>query len=74
MTLEDEARWVKDRHKTPGPENHAFSRVVPRESARVELIYSSLKSYLSAPVTFKMLTFKKPILRNTMLFAVQSLD
>ena len=42
MTLEIKARWVKDRHKTPEPENSTYAGVVTQESVRIALTYDSL--------------------------------
>ena len=42
MTLERKARWVKDGHRTPEPENSTFAGVVSRESVRIALTYSAL--------------------------------
>ena len=42
MTLEQKAKWVKDRHKTPEPEWSTFARVVSRESGRIALTYAVL--------------------------------
>ena len=64
MTLERKARWVKDGHRTPEPENSTFAGVVSRESIRIALTYASLNglpvygadiqnAYLQAPTTEK---------------------
>jgi hypothetical protein len=42
MTLERKARWVKDGHKTPQPENSTYAGVVSRESVRIALTYAAL--------------------------------
>ena len=64
MTLERKARWVKDGHRTPEPENCTYAGVVSRESIRIALVYASLNglsvfgadiqnAYLQAPTTEK---------------------
>ena len=64
MTLERKARWVKDGHRTPEPDNSTFAGVVSRESIRIVLTYASLNGlpvyepgiqnvYLQAPTTEK---------------------
>jgi len=44
MTLERTARWVKDGHKTPEPENSTYAGVVSRESVRIALTYAALNN------------------------------
>ena len=44
MTLERKARWVKDGHKTPEPENSTYAGVVSRESVRIALTYAALNN------------------------------
>ena len=44
MTLERKARWVKDGHITPEPENSTYAGVVSRESIRIALTYADLNS------------------------------
>ena len=44
MTLERKARWVKDGHKTPEPENSTYAGVVSRESFRIALTYDALNN------------------------------
>ena len=64
MTLERKARWVKDGHRTPEPDNSTFAGVVSRESIRIALTYASLNglpvfgadiqnAYLQAPTSEK---------------------
>ena len=64
MTLERKARWVKDGHKTPEPQNSTFAGVVSRESVRIALTYAALNglpvcacdiqnAYLQAPSSEK---------------------
>ena len=64
MTLERKARWVKDGHKTPQPENSTYAGVVSRESVRIAFTYASLmgldvcacdiqNAYLQAPSSEK---------------------
>ena len=64
MMLERKARWVKDGHCTPEPENCTYAGVVSRESIRIALVYASLNglsvfdadiqnAYLQAPRTEK---------------------
>ena len=42
MTLERKARWVKDGHRTPEPEQSTFAGVVSRENIRISLTYAFL--------------------------------
>jgi len=44
MTLERKARWVKDGHRTPEPDNSTYAGVVSRESVRIALTYAALNS------------------------------
>ena len=44
MTLERKARWVKDGHKTPEPDNSTYAGVVSRESVRIALTYAALNN------------------------------
>ena len=44
MTLERKARWVKDGHKTPEPENSTYAGVVARDSVRIALTYAALNN------------------------------
>ena len=64
MTLERKARWVKDGHRTPEPEQSKFAGAVSRESIRIALTYASLNglsifgadiqnAYLQAPTSEK---------------------
>jgi hypothetical protein len=64
MTLERKARWVKDGHKTPEPDNSTYAGVVSRESVRIAFTYASLmgldvcacdiqNAYLQAPSSEK---------------------
>ena len=64
MTLERKARWVKDGHKTPEPENSTYAGVVSRDSVRIALTYAALNNldvcacdiqnaYLQAPSSEK---------------------
>ena len=64
MTLERKARWVKDGHRTPEPQNSTFAGVVSRESVRIALTYAALNglsvcacdiqnAYLQAPSSEK---------------------
>ena len=64
MTLERKARWVKDGHRTPEPDNSTYAGVVSRESIRIALTYAALNglpvcatdiqnAYLQAPSTEK---------------------
>ena len=64
MTLERKARWVKDGHRTPEPEQSTFAGVVSRESIRIALTYAALNglavygadiqnAYLQAPTSEK---------------------
>ena len=42
MTLERKARWVKDGHRTPEPQQSTFAGVVSRESVRIAFTYAAL--------------------------------
>ena len=64
MTLERKARWVKDGHKTPAPDNCTFAGVVSRESVRIAMTVAALNNlnicacdiqnaYLQAPSSEK---------------------
>jgi Reverse transcriptase (RNA-dependent DNA polymerase). len=64
MTLERKARWVKDGHKTPQPDNCTYAGVVSRESVRIALTSAALNglpvcacdiqnAYLQAPSSEK---------------------
>jgi hypothetical protein len=64
MTLERKARWVKDGHKTPQPNNCTCAGVVSRESVRIALTSAALNglpvcacdiqnAYLQAPSSEK---------------------
>jgi hypothetical protein len=64
MTMERKARWVKDGHRTPEPQNSTFAGVVSRESVRISLTYAALNNlpvcacdiqnaYLQAPSSEK---------------------
>ena len=64
MDFTRKARWVKDGHKTPSPENSAYAGVVSRESIRIALTYAALhkvevkaadirNAYLQAPSSEK---------------------
>ena len=64
MTLERKARWVKDGHKTPEPEESTYAGVVSRESVRIAFTYAALNdlpicaadiqnAYLQAPASEK---------------------
>ena len=64
MTLEWNARWVKDSHKTPIPEWSAFADFLSRESVCIAFIYAALNclpicdadihnAYLQAPASEK---------------------
>jgi hypothetical protein len=44
MTLERKARWVKDGHRTPEPDNSTYAGVVSRESVRIALTYAALNN------------------------------
>ena len=44
MTLERKARWVKDGHKTPEPDNSTYAGVASRESVRIALTYAALNN------------------------------
>lgn len=44
MTLERKARWVKDGHKTPEPDNSTYAGVVARDSVRIALTYAALNN------------------------------
>ena len=44
MTLERKARWVKDGHKTPEPENSTYVGVVARDSVQIALTYAALNN------------------------------
>ena len=44
MTLERKARWVKDGHRTPEPENSTYAGVISGESIRIALTYAALNS------------------------------
>ena len=61
-TLERKARWVKDGHRTPEPNQSTYAGLVTRESIRVALTYAALNglsvfgadirnSYLQAPTS-----------------------
>ena len=60
MDFTRKARWVKDGHKTPQPDNSTYAGVVSRESVRIALTYAALNgidvvaadiknAYLQAP-------------------------
>ena len=64
MDFTRKARWVKDGHKTPDPENSKYAGVVSRESVRIALTYAALygievlaadirNAYLQAPSSEK---------------------
>jgi hypothetical protein len=65
MTLERKARWVKDGHKTPHPDNCTYAGVLSRkESVRIALTATALNglpvytcdiknAYLQAPTSEK---------------------
>ena len=64
MDFTRKARWVKDGHKTPDPDNSTFAGVVSRESVRIALTYAALNdinvcaadiknAYLQAPSSEK---------------------
>ena len=64
MDFTRKARWVKDGHKTPDPEQPTFAGVVSRESIRIALTYAGLNNiqvmaadiknaYLQAPSSEK---------------------
>ena len=42
MTLERKAHWVKDRHRTPEPQNSTFAEVVSCKSVQTALTYAAL--------------------------------
>ena len=65
MTLERKARWVKDGHRTPEPEQCTFAGVVSRESVRIALRYAAL-TYLCVHVTYKMHTCKPQAQKSTL--------
>lgn len=45
MTLNPKARWVKDGHRTPEPEQSTFTGVVFRGSISIALTYTSFNGY-----------------------------
>lgn len=64
MDFTRKARWVKDGHRTPEPDQSTFAGVVSRESVRIALIYVALNNidvkaadiknaYLQAPSSEK---------------------
>lgn len=64
MDFTRKARWVKDGHRTPDPDNSTFAGVVSRESVRIALTYAALNdidvcacdiknAYLQAPSSEK---------------------
>lgn len=64
MDFTRKARWVKDGHRTPDPEQSTFAGVVSRESVRIALTYAALNdinvtaadiknAYLQAPSSEK---------------------
>ena len=64
MDFTRKARWVKDGHRTPEPDNCTFAGVVSRESVRIALTYAALNgidvwtcdimnAYLQAPSSEK---------------------
>ena len=64
MDFTCKARWVKDGHKTPTPENSTYTGVVSCESVRIALTYAALNgidvvvvniknAYLQAPSSEK---------------------
>ena len=64
MDFTRKARWVKDGHRTPEPEQSTFAGVVSRESVRIALTYAALNdidvnaadiknAYLQAPSSEK---------------------
>ena len=44
MTRERKARWVKDGHKTPEPDNSTYAGVVTRDSVWIALTYAVLNN------------------------------
>jgi hypothetical protein len=64
MDFTRKARWVKDGHRTPEPDNSTYAGVISRESVRIALTYAALNSidvlaadiknaYLQAPSSEK---------------------
>ena len=44
MDFTRKARWVKDGHRTPEPDQSTFAGVVSRESVRIALTYAALNN------------------------------
>ena len=64
MTLEQKARWVKYRHRTPEPCHSTYDDIVSRETVRTTLTYAALShlnvfacdiqnAYLQSPISEK---------------------
>ena len=60
MDFTRKARWVKDGHKTPTPEQSTYAGVVSRESVRIALTYAALNNINVAAADIKNAYLQAP--------------
>ena len=70
MDFTRKARWVKDGHKTPTPENLTYAGVVSRESVRIALTYAALNEIGVVAADIKNAYLQPPHLRSITSFVV----
>ena len=74
ITFEQKARWVKDGHVTPEPDQSTFSGFLSRESVRVSLNYATTNDLTIYTCNAQNHYLQAPYSEKHYVFVVQSLD
>ena len=68
MDFTQKSRWFRDGHRTPDPKKSNYAGMVSRDIVRIALTYAALNDVDVTAAESKMPTFRRSLLRSTMLY------